>query len=74
MILTIDGAILLNIIHVCCYALAIIPAFLLASSIDYRKIMKIKSNFQCYIFVVLITLALSYLVGEFLFSILTMML
>lgn len=72
MIFAINSTILLNIIHLSCYLLALIPSIFVALSIDYCKFIKARSNKVYYIVAFVVAASFTYLVGEFLYSILTM--
>jgi len=70
--LVVNFDILFNIIHLCCYLLALIPAIFVAISIDYTKFVKAKSNKNYYVFAFVIAASFTFLVGEFIYSLLTM--
>ena len=72
MILAIDYSLLLNIIHLCCYLVALVPSILLAMSIDYPKFIKARSNKIYYFCAFVIGACSTFLVGELIFNILTM--
>ena len=63
---------LIQIIHLLCYLLALIPSVYVSFSIDYTKFVKAKSNVIYYIFALVLSMSLTYLVGEFIFSVTTM--
>ena len=63
---------LFEYIHLCCYILALIPSVFIAMSIDYPKFVKAKSNLIYYIFAVAVGCSFTYLMGEFLYSLITM--
>ena len=70
--LAVDFNLLFNIIHLCCYLLALIPAIFVAISIDYTKFVKAKSNKVYYVFAFVVSASFTFLIGEFIYSILTM--
>lgn len=61
-----------DVIHLSCYVLALITSLFVVMSIDYKKFMKIRSNYHVYIASFALTCCMTYLIGEFLYSILTM--
>ncbi len=61
-----------SIIHLCCYILGLIPSFIVATSIDYTKFIKAKSNAYYYLAAFAIGVALTYLIGEFIYSLITL--
>jgi hypothetical protein len=61
-----------NIIHLACYLLGLVVSVFVAMSIDYKKFIKIKSNMHVYMTSFAIICALTFLIGEFLYNILTM--
>ena len=61
-----------NIIHLACYILALVISIFVAMSIDYKKIIKVKSNMHVYMCAFLIICSFTFLVGEFIYNILTM--
>lgn len=63
---------LLQIIHLACYLLAMIPCFIIARSIDYPKMMKTRSNGEYLLAFIVFGLIGSYLLGEFLYQIITL--
>lgn len=69
---TINTIVLLDIIHLCCYILALVPSVFLSLSIDYTKILKKRSNGIYYICAIAIGIVFTYLIGEFLYQLLTM--
>ena len=72
MFLSIDYTYLFNIIHLCCYVLALIVAVYVAMSIDYPKFIKAKSNMNYYVTAFVIGASITFLIGEFLYNIITM--
>ena len=62
----------LKIIHLCSYVLALIPATFVAMSVDYQKIIKAKSNLYYYLAAFAVGSSLTFLMGEFLYHIITM--
>lgn len=60
------------IMHLGCYVLGLIIAIFVAYSIDYTKFIKAKSNVNYYVCAIAISISLTYLIGEFLFSLITM--
>lgn len=63
---------LFNIIHLCCYAIALVPSVFTAMSIDYPKIIKARSNKMYYFVAFAIGGSLTYLLGEFIYQLITM--
>ena len=61
-----------NYLHLCCYVLALIPAVIVAYSIDYPKIIKAKSNLYYYICAFAVACSLTFLMGEFFYNLITM--
>lgn len=61
-----------DIIHLLCYLIALFPAVYVAFSIDYTKFIKAKSNLIYYVSAVVLTMVLTFLVGEFIYSLTTM--
>lgn len=72
MYLAIDTYLLFNIIHLGCYILALIPSMFVAMAIDITKFIKPRSNATFHAFTILVTIAFTFLTGEFLYNILTM--
>lgn len=72
MILALSYTQLFNIIHLCCYIIALVPSIFTAMSIDYPKFFKVKSNKMYYLIAFAIGGALTFLLGEFIFQIITM--
>ncbi|MCI5745906.1 MAG: hypothetical protein MR270_06465 [Erysipelotrichaceae bacterium] len=72
MILAISNSQIFNIIHLCCYIIASLPAAFIALSIDYVKIMKAKSNKVFYVIAFGIAASFTFLIGEFIYNIVTM--
>ena len=61
-----------DIVHLGCYLIALIASIFVVMSIDYKKFIKVRSNYHIYIVSFALACSLSYLIGEFLYSILTM--
>ena len=61
-----------DVIHLGCYVLALIASIFVVMAIDYKKFIKIRSNYHVYITSIVIACGMTYLLGEFLYSILTM--
>ena len=61
-----------DVVHLGCYIIALIASVFVVMSIDYKKFMSIKSNYHVYIASFAIACCMAYLIGEFLYSILTM--
>jgi len=61
-----------DIIHLLCYLIALFPAVYVSFSIDYTKFIKAKSNLIYYVCAIVLTMALTFLVGEFIYSLTTM--
>lgn len=61
-----------DVIHLGCYVLGLIASMFVVMALDYKKFIKIKSNYHVYITAIVIACAMTYLLGEFLYSILTM--
>ena len=61
-----------EIIHLLYYLLALIPSIYIAFSIDYSKFIRAKSNLIYYACAIMFSMALTLLVGEFLYKITTM--
>lgn len=72
MILALNYTQLFNIIHLCCYVIALILGVYIAMSIDYPKIIKAKSNMNYYVTAFVIGASITFLLGEFLYNIITM--
>lgn len=72
MILALNYTQLFNIIHLCCYVIALILGVYVAMSIDYPKIIKAKSNMNYYVTAFVIGASITFLLGEFLYNIITM--
>lgn len=72
MILAVDFEFLFKIIHLCCYLVALFPSILLAMSIDYPKFIKARNNKVYYLIAFVIGICATYLVGEFIYNILTL--
>jgi energy-converting hydrogenase Eha subunit A len=72
MILALNYTQLFNIIHLCCYIIALILGVYVAMSIDYPKIIKAKSNMNYYVTAFVIGASITFLLGEFLYNIITM--
>ena len=63
---------LFQIIHLLCYLLAMIPSFYVCFSIDYTKFIKAKNNGIYLVCAITFSIALTYLIAEFIYSITTM--
>lgn len=63
---------IIKVIHLCCLVLALIISLFVSLSIDYSKFIKAKSNVDYYLATFAICAALTYLIGEFLFTITTL--
>lgn len=61
-----------DIIHLFCYLIALFPAVYVSFSIDYTKFIKAKSNLIYYVCAIALTMALTFLVGEFIYNLTTM--
>ena len=61
-----------DIIHLFCYLIALFPAVYVSFSIDYTKFIKAKSNLIYYVCAIVLTMALTFLVGEFIYNLTTM--
>ena len=72
MFYSIDYTQLFNVIHLCCYIIALILGVFVAMSIDYTKFIKAKSNMNYYITSFVVGAAITFIIGELLFNILTM--
>ena len=72
MILALNYTQFFNIIHLCCYVIALILGVYVAMSIDYPKIIKAKSNMNYYVTAFVIGASITFLLGEFLYNIITM--
>ena len=63
---------LFSIIHLGCYVLALIPSSIISMSIDYPKFIKARSNMNYYLAAIAITISLTFLMGEFLYNLITL--
>ncbi|MDY2889098.1 MAG: hypothetical protein SOU19_05965 [Candidatus Caccosoma sp.] len=63
---------IIKVIHLCCIALALIVALFVSLSIDYSKFIKAKSNVDYYLAAFAVCASLTYLIEEFLFTIITL--
>lgn len=63
---------ILQIIHLACYLLAMVPCFIMARSIHYEKLLKVRSNGEYLLAFILVGLITSFLLGEFLYQIITL--
>lgn len=61
-----------DIIHLFCYLIALFPAVYVSFSIDYTKFIKAKSNLIYYVCAIVLTMVLTFLVGEFIYNLTTM--
>ena len=61
-----------SILHLGCYILALIPSIIVATSIDYPKFIKARSNMNYYLAAIAITISLTFLMGEFLYNLITL--
>ena len=61
-----------DIIHLLCYLIALFPAVYVSFSIDYTKFIKAKSNLIYYVCAIVLTMVLTFLVGEFIYNLTTM--
>ena len=61
-----------DVIHFCTDILALIPSVFIAVSIDYPKFVKAKSNVSYYLVAFGIICSLTFLMGEFFYSLITM--
>ena len=61
-----------SIVHLGCFILGLIPSFIVATSIDYTKFIKAKSNINYYLAALVIGISLTYLIGEFLYNLITL--
>ena len=60
------------IVHLGFYVLGLIPSIIVATSIDYTKFIKAKSNINYYLCAMVIAVSLSFLLGEFLYNLITL--
>ena len=60
------------IIHLGCYVLALIPSLFIATSIDYTKFIKARTNMNYYLAAIAIGICLTFLMGECLYNLITM--
>ena len=63
---------LFSIIHLGCYVLALIPSLIIATSIDYSKFIKARSNMNYYLATFAIASSLTFLMGEFVYNLITL--
>ena len=61
-----------SILHLGCYILALIPSIIVATSIDYTKFIKARSNMYYYLAAMLIGSSFTFIVGEFLYTLITL--
>ena len=61
-----------DIIHLLCYLIALFPAVYVSFSIDYTKFIKAKTSLNYYVCAIVLTMVLTFLVGEFIYNLTTM--
>ena len=60
------------IVHLGCYILGLIPSIIVAYSVDYTKFIKARSNINYYLTALVLALSLTFLMGEFLYNLITL--